>query len=374
MTFGKLGKYSVLAICAIALWLALCPAAFSQTLGEAVTTMEVQQELMGSEKQQRIKEPNLDSAEKSESEQKSREGTVEKAPVVIKTNPQTFANDVEFTLKEITVTFDQPMMDKSMSWTGGGETYPKTTGQPGYDQSKITCTLPVTLEAGMVYWVGINSVSYKNFKSAHGMPAKQYVILFATKGSDGNSTPIPENLLQKARTINQKSGSPGADNSMAGKTDSESNGSDLKDTPEPDINDFNDYRQEISRIDIEARDEENKWLGKLEKKSDLAKAMDDVVVAELKFLRKMAEEEDSQKTVEAIDLLLKKRQDRLAKLTTKLEDEAKTERRERRPPRLGAGEQGQTGRSQRRTREPMQPANTNTNPNTTNNNAEGQQP
>ena len=138
----------------------------------------------------------------------------------------------------------------------------------------------------------------------------------------------------------------------------------------PDINDFNDYKQEINIINIEARNEESKWLERTEKKSDLAKAMNDVAVAELKFLRILAEENDSQKIVEAIDLLLEKRQDRLAKLTTKLEDEVKTERRERRPPRLGgagAGEQGQLGRPQRRTRGPIQPANTNTN-------AERQQP
>jgi hypothetical protein len=133
----------------------------------------------------------------------------------------------------------------------------------------------------------------------------------------------------------------------------------------PDINDFNDYKQEIIRIDFEARDEESKWLGRTEKKSDLAKAMNDVVVAELKFLRKLAEEDGSQKIVEAIDLLLKKRQDRLVKLTTKLEDEVRTERRERRQPRMGgagAGEQGQSERRpQRRTRAPIQPANTNIN-------------
>jgi hypothetical protein len=354
----------VFSLCTVAICLVLNQPAAAQTMGEAVTTMEVQQELMGSEAQKRIAEPNLNPGEKSVTEQKSMEKIVEKAPVAIKTNPQAFANDVESTLKEITVTFDQQMMDRSMSWTGGGETYPKTTGQPSYDQSRTTCTLPVALEAGMVYWVGINNASYQNFKNANGVPAKQYVILFATRGSDGKPTPIPENLLQKAKAINQNGGDPDVDKSVAGKTASEVGGSNSKDVASPDVNDFNDYKQEISRIDIEARGEESKWLGKLDRKSDLAKAMDDVVVAELKFLRKMADTEGSQKTVEAIDLILKRRQERLAKLITKLEDEAKTERRERRPLRTGgagAGEQSQTGRSQRRAREPMQPANTNTN-------------
>ena len=51
------------------------------------------------------------------------------APVVTSTNPQAYANDVMPSLEIITVTFDQPMKDKSWSWTGGGETYPTTTGQ-----------------------------------------------------------------------------------------------------------------------------------------------------------------------------------------------------------------------------------------------------
>jgi hypothetical protein len=246
MTFGKFVKYFVSSIYAVTLWLVLCQPAVAQTAGEAITTMEVQQELMGNQTQQRIKEPNLN----TESDTKNK--------------PE------------------------------------KTT-----EAAKSTS---------------------------------------AEKNAD-----VVKQKPQQAATAN------------------------VTDTNTPDINDFNDYKQEIARIDLEARDEESKWLGRLEKKSDLAKAMNDVVAAEMKFLRNLAEADGSEKTVDAIDLLLKKRQDRLAKLTTKLEDETKTERRERRAPRLGGaggvgvGEQGQTMRPQRRTREPLQPANTNTN-------AEEQQP
>jgi hypothetical protein len=35
------------------------------------------------------------------------------------------------------------------------------------------------------------------------VPAKQYVILFATKGSDGKPTPIPEDLIAKAKSVNE---------------------------------------------------------------------------------------------------------------------------------------------------------------------------
>jgi len=126
------------------------------------------------------------------------------APIVISTNPQACANDVTPSLGTITVTFDQPMTDKSWSWTGGGETYPKTTGQPSYDQKRITCSLPVKLEPGKVYWVGINSPRYQNFKSADGVPAKRYVILFATMDQNGKPTAIPDDLLVKAKEINSQ--------------------------------------------------------------------------------------------------------------------------------------------------------------------------
>jgi hypothetical protein len=113
----------------------------------------------------------------------------------------------------------------------------------------------------------------------------------------------------------------------------------------PDVNDFNAFKREIDRIDMSARGEDTQWLGKQEKKAELAQAMNNVVVAELGFLRKVAAAANDVNAVEAIDLVLKKRQDRLNKLVTKLDNEVKEERqpRERRTPRTGgAQQQGQT--------------------------------
>jgi hypothetical protein len=115
----------------------------------------------------------------------------------------------------------------------------------------------------------------------------------------------------------------------------------MADTNVPDVNDFNAFKREIDRVDMEARGEDTQWLGKPVKKAELAKAMNDVVVAELRFLRKVAAETNDANTVEGIDLVLKKRQDRLNKLVTKLENEVKEERqpRERRTPRTGGAQQ-----------------------------------
>ncbi len=133
---------------------------------------------------------------------KLKSADTDSGPQVISTSPVAFANNVDPNLDKIAVTFNTQMMDNSWSWTGGGDTYPQTTGKPYYNETKTVCTLPVKLEAGKVYWVGINSPSHKNFKTSDGEPIKRYVILFATKSPNGKATPIPKDMLNKAKRIN----------------------------------------------------------------------------------------------------------------------------------------------------------------------------
>jgi len=130
------------------------------------------------------------------------------APRVIKTTPEALANDVEASLDKVNVTFDRPMMDKSWSFTGGGETFPQKTGEIFYDKARMTCTMPVKLRPGKVYWVGVNSPSFQNFKSADGTPAARYVILFATRSAGGKATPLPEDLARQAMKINAPASQP----------------------------------------------------------------------------------------------------------------------------------------------------------------------
>lgn len=124
------------------------------------------------------------------------------SPRVVATSPEAFATDVDPATDKITVTFDRPMMDGSWSWTGGGDTFPAGTGAIIYDETKTTCTRPAKLEPGKVYWVGINSPSHKNFKTSDRVPAKWYVILFATRTADGKPMAIPEDMLKRAKAIN----------------------------------------------------------------------------------------------------------------------------------------------------------------------------
>lgn len=138
-------------------------------------------------------------------------------PRVIRTTPAAFANNVDPATDKITVTFDRPMMDKSWSFTAGDKAFSEKTGsqfperpstgsgQAGeisYDAARTTCTMPVKLQPGKVYWVGVNSPQHQQFKSAVGTPARPYQILFATRSADGKPTPLPEELVKQAREIN----------------------------------------------------------------------------------------------------------------------------------------------------------------------------
>ncbi|GMU25053.1 MAG: hypothetical protein AMXMBFR13_51240 [Phycisphaerae bacterium] len=129
-------------------------------------------------------------------------GAGDGVPRIVSTTPSAFDNKVSPALKEMTVTFDRPMTDGSWSWTGGGETFPKITGKIHYDAARKTCTMPVSLEPGKVYWVGINSPSHRNFTSQAGVPASWYVILFATASADGEVTSLPSDLYNRAQEIN----------------------------------------------------------------------------------------------------------------------------------------------------------------------------
>jgi beta-lactamase regulating signal transducer with metallopeptidase domain/tetratricopeptide (TPR) repeat protein len=130
-------------------------------------------------------------------------------PTVVGTSPAVYADDVSPELREITVTFDQRMMDKSWSWVRWDAPYPETVGSsPYYDDEKKTCTLPIKLEAGKAYLVAFNLEPYTGFVNTVGEPAKPYVLVFATKSEDGKPTPIPEELITKAKSVNERAETP----------------------------------------------------------------------------------------------------------------------------------------------------------------------
>jgi hypothetical protein len=103
------------------------------------------------------------------------------APKILFAKPADGAQDVDPGLSEITVTFDQEM-GEGMSWTGGGPEFPSSpTGGKAEWRGKRTCVLPVKLEPGHHYRVGINAPSYRNFCSTAGQPVEPSSISFSTK-------------------------------------------------------------------------------------------------------------------------------------------------------------------------------------------------
>ncbi len=105
-------------------------------------------------------------------------------PRIVKMEPAAGAIEVDSNLSAIRVTFDRDMAD-GFSWTGGGEYYPPIPkGQNPRWIDRRTCELPVRLEAGHFYRVGINSTSHQNFRSADGVSARPTAIWFATQGAD----------------------------------------------------------------------------------------------------------------------------------------------------------------------------------------------
>jgi hypothetical protein len=106
-------------------------------------------------------------------------------PVVIAIEPNVGAKDVDPTLvKEIRVTFSKKMKDKMWSWTEGSKyAVPKSAGTIHYEKGQRTCVMPVKLEPGKTYVLGINSERFRNFKDMEGRPALPYLVVFHTKAA-----------------------------------------------------------------------------------------------------------------------------------------------------------------------------------------------
>jgi len=105
-------------------------------------------------------------------------------PTIVATNPLIGARDVDPNLTEITITFDRGMAG-GFSWTGGPPLFPagREGQRPHWTEDRRTCILPVTLEQGRYYRVGINSKSHQNFRSSDGVPVRPTAIYFTTIGA-----------------------------------------------------------------------------------------------------------------------------------------------------------------------------------------------
>ncbi|MFH2002527.1 MAG: Ig-like domain-containing protein, partial [Planctomycetota bacterium] len=108
----------------------------------------------------------------------SSESTV---PYVIEMIPENGAKGVDPELKEMLITFSEPMKDKSWSLTGSGENYPEIKSMY-YKKNCTVLVLKMDLKPSWTYRFGINSPSYKNFMSRNGIPVEPVQVTFSTKG------------------------------------------------------------------------------------------------------------------------------------------------------------------------------------------------
>jgi hypothetical protein len=106
------------------------------------------------------------------------------APRIVSLKPENGAQDVDPETSVLRVTFDMPM-GEGMSWTGGGPSFPNSSpdGKKGtWSTDGKTCLLPVLLESGHDYEIGLNSLHHINFQSKWGVPLEPVVYRFRTRG------------------------------------------------------------------------------------------------------------------------------------------------------------------------------------------------
>ena len=107
-----------------------------------------------------------------------------KAPRVVGTSPVNGSIDVDPSLTEISVTFDEEMVDGSWSWAyEDEERFPRITGQAYYVDNNTKNVLPVKLEPDREYVIWLNTEKFQGFKDLSGNPAVPFKFTFKTAGA-----------------------------------------------------------------------------------------------------------------------------------------------------------------------------------------------
>ena len=107
-------------------------------------------------------------------------------PKVKRTVPRNAKQDVDPSLQEIHIEFDQDMNRGGYSICGSGPNFPKIIGKPRWVNARAI-VVRVKLVPNHKYTLSINSRSYKNFKSIRGEPAIPYPITFKTAPGPRNA-------------------------------------------------------------------------------------------------------------------------------------------------------------------------------------------
>jgi hypothetical protein len=106
-----------------------------------------------------------------------------RVPKIVSLSPENGAMNVDPETKSLIATFDLPM-GEGMSWTGSGPSFPSESPdgkKATWSKDRKQCTLPVTLEAGHEYELGLNSRKHINFQSKWGVALEPIVYKFRTQ-------------------------------------------------------------------------------------------------------------------------------------------------------------------------------------------------
>ena len=105
-----------------------------------------------------------------------------RTPKLVKLVPANGATDVDPKTPALRVTFDVPM-GEGMSWTGDPNSVPKAAAdkEPAWSKDGVTCVLPVQLEPGREYTIGLNNLTHNNFQSKWGVPLAPAAYKFSTR-------------------------------------------------------------------------------------------------------------------------------------------------------------------------------------------------
>lgn len=103
-------------------------------------------------------------------------------PVVVATVPRAGEKGVDAAVKEVRITFSEPMLtDRYSAVQVSKELWPELAGKPQFVDGGRTCILPVQLQPGRTYAVWVNQGRFQNFQDESGQPAVPYLLTFATK-------------------------------------------------------------------------------------------------------------------------------------------------------------------------------------------------
>jgi hypothetical protein len=110
------------------------------------------------------------------------EALKEKSPKIVSMIPANGAQDVDPGVKAIVVTFDRPMKAGDMAvMRFDQDKFPKMPGKAAYNATRTVLTIPVALEPGKEYLLGLNAEGFLAMQDDQGNPLVPVVIKFRTR-------------------------------------------------------------------------------------------------------------------------------------------------------------------------------------------------